>query len=143
MVEPQVQSGMDSKREALNEAVDAASDNSLFSQLTTVNCQLTAMRHGRTQEQSFKCFSFWRQKERRNCSVRHRADFFFDFGDIHHDDGVPWAAVQEAPIWAFTEALFAADALDGVYLDAPERRIVFIRHPEHAILDRAVLHTGR
>src|SRR6266403_6018379 len=22
-------------------------------------------------------------------SIRHRADFFFDFGGIHHDDGVP------------------------------------------------------
>src|SRR5713101_1887859 len=75
--------------------------------------------------------------------VRHRADFFFHFGDIDHDDGVPRAAIQEAADGALTEALLTADALDGVNLDAPERRIVLVRHPEHAIFHRAVLHARR
>src|SRR3989442_4906130 len=56
---------------------------------------------------------------RRVTSVRHRADFFFHFGDIDHDDGIPRAAVQEAAVGAFTEPLLAADALDGGNLDAP------------------------
>src|SRR5229473_829021 len=76
-------------------------------------------------------------------SVRHRADFFFHFGDIHHDDGVPRAAIEKAAVGTFAEALLAADALDGVNLDAPERRIVLVRNPEHAILHRTVLHAGR
>src|SRR6266481_4714944 len=75
-------------------------------------------------------------------SVRHRADFFFHCGDIDHDDGVPRAAIQEAAVGAFAEALLAADALDGVNLDAPERRIVLVRHPEHAIFHRAVFDAG-
>src|SRR5713226_550355 len=76
-------------------------------------------------------------------SVRHRADFFFDLGNIDHDDGVPRAAIQEAAVRAFTEALLAPDALEGVNLDASERRIVLVRHPEHAIFHRAVLHASR
>src|SRR5258708_19426651 len=76
-------------------------------------------------------------------SVRHRADFFFHFGDIHHHDGVPRAAIEEAAVGAFAEALLAADALDRVNLDAPERRIVLIRHPEHAIFHGTVFHAGR
>lgn len=75
--------------------------------------------------------------------VRHRPDFFFDFRDIHHDDGIPRAAVQEAAVRTFTEALLAADAQNRINLDAPERRVVLVRHPEHAILDRAILHARR
>src|SRR5260370_6484245 len=76
-------------------------------------------------------------------SVRHRADFFFHFGDIHHHDGVPRAAIEEAAVGAFAEALLAADALDRVNLDAPERRIVLIRQPRHASFHGTVLHAGR
>src|SRR6267143_1244777 len=76
-------------------------------------------------------------------SVRHRADFFFDFRDIDHDDGVPRTAIKEAAIGALAKALLAADAENRVNLDAAKRRTVLIRHPEHAVLDRAVLHAGR
>src|SRR6266849_6984982 len=76
-------------------------------------------------------------------SVRHRSDFLFDFRDIHHDDGIPRAAIQEAAVRTFTEALFAPDALEGVNLDAPERRIVLVRHPEHAIFHRTIFNAGR
>src|SRR6266852_2034458 len=75
-------------------------------------------------------------------SVRHRADFFFDFRDIHHDDGVPRTAIQEAAVGAFAEALLAADALEGVNLDAPERRIVLVRNPKHAVFHRTIFNAG-
>ena len=76
-------------------------------------------------------------------SVRHGADFFFDFGGIDHDDGVPRAAIQEAAVRAFAEALLAADAKNRIDLDAPERRIVLVRHPEHAVFHGTVLDAGR
>jgi hypothetical protein len=69
----------------------------------------------------------------------HCADFFFDFDRVEHDDGIPGAAVKEAAVWAFAQAFLAADAENGIDLDAPERGIVFVRHPEHAIFDRTVL----
>ena len=76
-------------------------------------------------------------------SVRHGADFFFDFGGIDHDDGVPRAAIQETAVRAFAEALLAADAKNRIDLDAPERRIVLVRHPEHAVFHGTVLDAGR
>src|SRR5215467_7570493 len=72
-------------------------------------------------------------------SVGHGADFFFDFGDVHHDNGVPRAAVQEAAIGAFAKALLAADTEDGIDLDAAKGRMVFVRDPEHAVFNRTVL----
>src|SRR5207244_1139191 len=88
-------------------------------------------------------FQFSSFSIRRVTSIRHGSDFFFHFGDIHHDDGVPRAAVQEAAFGAFAEAFLAADALDGVDLDASERRIILVRHPEHAVFHGSVLDTGR
>src|SRR5436309_11275041 len=76
-------------------------------------------------------------------SVRHRADFFFDFDRVHHDDGVPRTAIEEAAVGAFAKALLTADAENRVNLDAAKRRTVFIWDPEHAVLDRAVFHAGR
>src|SRR5260370_28767965 len=49
-------------------------------------------------------------------SVRHRADFFFHFGDIDHYDGIPRTAIQEAPVRAFAEALLAPELLEWVDL---------------------------
>src|SRR6266700_6275716 len=80
---------------------------------------------------------------RRVISIRHRADFFFHFRDVHHHDGVPRAAVQEAAVGAFAEAFLAPEALEGINLDAPERRIVLVRHPEHAVFHWTVLHARR
>src|SRR6266849_6336191 len=51
--------------------------------------------------------------------------------------------IQEGAVRTFTEALLAPDALDGVNLDASERRIILVRHPEHAVFHRAVLHASR
>ncbi len=74
--------------------------------------------------------------------IGHWPDFFFYFSDIDHHDGVPGTAIQEAPVRTFAEALLAANAQKRVNLNPSERRIVLIVHPEHAILDRAVLHTS-
>src|SRR6266850_1445670 len=76
-------------------------------------------------------------------SVRHRSDFFFDFRDIDHDDGIPRTAIEEAAVGALAEAFLAADAQNRVNLDAPKRWTVFVRHPKHAVLDGAVFHAGR
>ena len=74
---------------------------------------------------------------------RHRPDFLFHFNRIDHGDGVPGAAVEEAAVGAFAQALLASDAENRIDCDAAERRIVFVGHPEHAVFDRAVLHAGR
>ena len=74
--------------------------------------------------------------------VGHYADFFFHFDGIHHNNCIPGTAVEERSVGAFAGALFAADAEDGVDLDSPEGRVIFVRDPEHAVLDRAILHAG-
>src|SRR5712691_2413301 len=117
----------------------------LFSSLLfAVSCELSTVNHGQRQdaqgEFQFSCIS--RFNPRRENSVRHRSDFFFDLGNIDHDDGVPWAAIQEAAVRTLAKALLAPDALDGINLDAAKRRIVLVRHPEHAIFHRTVLHAG-
>src|SRR5580704_9375659 len=73
---------------------------------------------------------------------RHWADFFFHFHGVDHGDGVPGAAVEEAAVGAFAQALLAADAEDGIDGDAAERRMVVVGHPEHAVFYRAIFHTG-
>jgi hypothetical protein len=83
----------------------------------------------------------WRRRRGRRL-VRHGADFFFDFDGVHHDDGVPRAAIEEAAVGALAKALFAADAEDGINLDAAEGRIVLVGNPEHAVFDRAVFDAG-
>src|SRR4029077_586079 len=88
----------------------------------------------------------WRPRGMRSdgeSSVRHRADFFFDLHGVHHDDGVPWAAIEETAVGALAEAFLAADAQNRVNLDSPKRRTILVRHPEHAVFHRAILHAGR
>src|SRR5215470_11347918 len=79
-----------------------------------------------------------RAARRDELSVGHGADFFFHFGSVHHDDGVPGAAVQEAAVRALAETLLATDAKDRINLNAAEGRVVFVGNPEHAIFDGAV-----
>ena len=69
----------------------------------------------------------------------HRSHFFFHLGGIHHDDRVPRTAVQEAAVGTFAEAFLATDAKNGIDLDAPKRRMVFVGHPEHAVFHRTIL----
>jgi len=73
---------------------------------------------------------------------RHDADFFFDVGGFDHDDGVPGAAVEEAAFGAFADAFLAADAEDGIDLDAAERWMVFVGDPKHAVFNGAIFHAG-
>src|SRR5919108_3327385 len=75
-------------------------------------------------------------------SVGHRADFFFHFRGFHHDDGVPGAAVEEAPVGTLTEALLATDAKNRINLNAAEGRMDFVGNPEHAVFDGTILDTG-
>lgn len=79
------------------------------------------------------------QERQSNC---HHPDFLLDLGCIHHRDCIPGTAVQETAIWTFADALFASDAEDRVHLNPPERRIVFIRHPKHAVFYWAIFHAG-
>jgi len=74
--------------------------------------------------------------------VAHGPDFFFHYRNIHHDDRVPRASVEEGALWTLTEALLTSDALQGVYLDAAERWMIVIRYPKHAIFHRAILDAG-
>src|SRR5260370_26760856 len=76
-------------------------------------------------------------------SVRHVADFSFHFRSVHHDDGIPRAAIEEAAVGTLAEALLAPDALEGVNLDAAERRIVLVRQPEDAVFHWTVLEASR
>src|ERR1035441_316439 len=61
----------------------------------------------------------------------------------YHFYGVPGAAVQESAVGTLAGALLAANAEDCIHLDTPERPIVFIRHPVHAIRHRAIGYAGR
>src|SRR4051812_5234711 len=73
---------------------------------------------------------------------RHHADFLLHFRSVDHDDGVPRTAVEEGAVRAFAGALLAADAEDGIDLYASERRMILVRHPEHAVFDGAIFHAG-
>lgn len=75
-------------------------------------------------------------------SVGHGADFLLHFRRVHHDDGVPGAAIEKAAVRALAEALLAADAENRIDLYASERRIVLVRNPEHAVFDGTVFDAG-
>ena len=75
-------------------------------------------------------------------SVGHGADIFFHCGRIHHDDGVPGAAIEEATVRALAKALLAAYAENRIDLNASEWRMVLVGNPKHAIFDRAVFNAG-
>src|SRR5260370_1458566 len=76
-------------------------------------------------------------------SIRHRSNHFFHFRDVHHHDGVPRTAVQEASVRALAEALLASETQDGIHVDAPKRIMILVRHPEHAVFHRAIFHARR
>src|ERR1700674_1812687 len=88
---------------------------------------------------SFHC----RPGAKSKTSKRHRPNYLFNLSDIHHDDSVPGTAIQKTPVRTLAHTLLAPDAENGVHVDAAERRIILIRHPEHAVFHRAVLQAGR
>jgi hypothetical protein len=59
----------------------------------------------------------------------------------HHLDRVPRAAIEKRAIGTFARTLLAADAEVRIDFDSPKRRMVFIRHPEHAGFNRTILDT--
>ena len=61
----------------------------------------------------------------------------------NHLNRVPWAAVEESTIRSFADALLTTNTEVGIDLDSSEGRVIFVRHPEHSRLDRAVLDAGR
>ena len=73
---------------------------------------------------------------------RHWPDFFLYLNRIDHGDRVPRTTVEETSVWTFAQAFLAADAQDRIDLDAAKRRMIFVRHPEHAIFDWAIFHAG-
>src|SRR5215475_4746900 len=76
-------------------------------------------------------------------SKGHRPNDFFYLWRIHHDDGVPRTAIQKAAVWSLADTLLTTDTLNRIHLDAAERRMVFVRNPEHAIFHRAVFNARR
>src|ERR1043165_3653860 len=56
-----------------------------------------------------------------------------------HLDRVPRTAIEKRPVWSFAGALLTTNAEVRIDFDSSERRVVLIRHPEHARLDRAIL----
>ena len=74
---------------------------------------------------------------------RHHSHFFFHLSRIDHHYGIPRTSIEEAPIRTFAEALLAPNAKRRIYLNPSKRRIILVRHPEHAVFDRAILHAGR
>ena len=61
----------------------------------------------------------------------------------HHLDGVPGTAVQKRAIRSFADAFLATNAKIRIDLDASEWGMIFVRHPEHAGFDRAILDASR
>ena len=57
----------------------------------------------------------------------------------NHLNRVPGATVKKGPIWTLTNAFLAAYTQVWIYFDTPERRMVFVGHPEHASFDGTVL----
>ncbi len=68
----------------------------------------------------------------------HDAGFFFDFDRIHHYDGIPGAAIEEGSVRAFAGAFLAANAENGINLNAAKRGMVLVGNPEHAIFHWAI-----
>ena len=61
----------------------------------------------------------------------------------HHLDRIPRTAIEKSPVRTFAGALLTADAQVRINFDTAERRMIFVRHPEHACFDRTILDTCR
>ena len=60
----------------------------------------------------------------------------------HHLNGVPGAAVEKRTIWTFAYALLASNTKVGINFDATKRRVILVRHPEHARFDGAIFNAS-
>src|SRR5690242_11640006 len=82
----------------------------------------------------------WRQHA--NSDRHFDADLGFDGFNGHHFDGVPGAAIEKRAVGTFAGALLAADAEKRIDFDAPERRMIYVGNPIHAVGHRAVGHAS-
>jgi hypothetical protein len=57
----------------------------------------------------------------------------------NHLDCIPRATIQKRSIGSFAGALLTADTEVWIYFDSSERRMIFIRHPEHTRLNGTIL----
>jgi hypothetical protein len=76
-------------------------------------------------------------------SIRHRAVRALKFRQGHHIDRVPRASFQKCAIRPLAGAQFASNAQNRIHHDLAERWMLLIRHPEHAIRHRTILHARR
>ena len=60
----------------------------------------------------------------------------------NHFNRIPRTAIEKGSIGAFARALLTANAEIGIDFDATERRMIFVRHPEHAGFDGTVLNAS-
>jgi hypothetical protein len=56
-----------------------------------------------------------------------------------HFDRVPRTAIEKGAVRSLTRTLLTTDTEIWIDFDAAEWSVIFIRHPEHARFDRAVL----
>jgi hypothetical protein len=59
----------------------------------------------------------------------------------HHLDCIPGTTIEKRTIRTFACTLLTADTEVRIDFDSSKRRVVLIRHPEHARFDRTVLDT--
>jgi len=60
----------------------------------------------------------------------------------HHINRIPRTPLQKRPIRPLASTKFAPNAQKRIHQNPPKRRMLAIRHPEHAIRHRAILHAS-
>src|ERR1041384_202685 len=61
----------------------------------------------------------------------------------HHFDRVPWTTVKKRSVWSLARTFLTTNAEIRIDFDSPKRWMIFVRHPEHASLNWAVLNACR
>ena len=61
----------------------------------------------------------------------------------HHLNRIPGTTIEKRTIGTLACTFLTSYAQIRIYFDSPERRMVFIGHPEHAGFNRTVLDAGR
>lgn len=69
--------------------------------------------------------------------------YAFPIVSRHHLDRIPGTAVEKRAVRTFARTLLAADAKIRIDFDSAERRMVLVRHPEHAGFDWTILDARR
>jgi hypothetical protein len=61
----------------------------------------------------------------------------------HHLNRIPGTAIEKCSVGSLADAFLTADAEIWINFDASEWRMVFVRDPEHAGFNRAILDARR